>query len=327
MHLTLIVEAVVTATASGLKQDLSPAIKDFLSLSTSQSVPSNIRVGRLVKMEKVTTTSSLDVLSVVNDYDIRQYKLLDNNFVKEESVQDTTLSLSQVELPATPDNVTAAPVVGDRLRVTFHITTYSDTENVSFSRSGLLFSNKVFALVDTISISSGFTSTSSAAATLSVSNFNQPTSRTRYNAFYDYTAPKVNERITIRYNYDRLITDATFNIENTRPISADVLAKASTRILVDTTMNVVVTDAFVNNTEIVRQNVQDAVTSALNQQSLGTIVDSSDLTQAAYTVNGVDRVRTLFFNRAGESGSVLSIVAQSNEFIAANTVTITIESR
>lgn len=92
-------------------------------------------------------------------------------------------------------------------------------------------------------------------------------------------------------------------------------------------MNVVVTNAFINNTEIVKQNVQDAVTAALNAQSLGTIVDGSDLISTAYTVDGVDRARIIFFNKAGESGSVLSIIAGKNEFIAANTVTIEIETR
>ena len=92
-------------------------------------------------------------------------------------------------------------------------------------------------------------------------------------------------------------------------------------------MNVVVTDAFINNTEIVQQNVQDVVTSTLNATALGTVVDASDLINAAYSVDGVDRARILFFNRSGESGSVLSIQAEKNEFIESSLVTITIESR
>ncbi len=92
-------------------------------------------------------------------------------------------------------------------------------------------------------------------------------------------------------------------------------------------MNIVVTTAFINQTTIVQQNVQDAVTNALNAGALGTIVDSSDLINTAYSVEGVDRARILFFNRANESGSVLSIEAQKNEFIVANTVTINIEER
>ena len=320
-------DIVFTASAAGLTQNLSSAIKSFLGLSTSASIPSTIRLARLSKLEKVTTTTNLDVLTVVNNFDIKGYHIFDNSFVKAESVADSTLSTTQITLPDTPDNIENTIAVGDRIRVTFYLSTSSDTENVQFSRAGSLFTNKRFALIDTIAVSSGFTSGSSATSTLTVTNLNQPTTRSRYKVFYDYTAPKVNERITIRYNYDRLISDVTFNIENTRPINADVLAKASVSIPVDVTMNVVVTNAFINNTGTVSQNVQDAVTAALNATSLGTVIDSSDLIQAAYTIDGVDRARILFFNRAGNSGSVLSIQAEKNEFILASTVTIVVETR
>lgn len=320
-------DVVFTAASSGLEQNLSSAIKSFLGLSSNSSIPSTIRLARLVKMEKVTTSDNLEVLTVVNDFDIKGYHIFDNSFVKEESVKDSTLSTTEIILPDTPDNVDNNIIVGDRIRVSFHLSKSGDTENVKFSRAGTLYTNKRFALVDTIAISSGFTSGSSASSTLTVTNLNQPTTRSRYKAFYDYTAPKVNERITIRYNYDRLITDVTFNIENTRPINADVLAKSSVSIPVDVTMNIVVTSSFVNNTEIVKQNVGDAVTSALNATALGTVIDSSDLIQAAYTVDGVDRARVMYFNRTGTAGSVLSIQAEKNEFILANTVSIVIENR
>ena len=88
-----------------------------------------------------------------------------------------------------------------------------------------------------------------------------------------------------------------------------------------------VSDAFKNSSIIVQQNVQDVVTAALNAKSLGTIVDSSDLINTAYTVNGVDRARILFFNKIDQAGSVLSITAQENEFIVANLVNIVVENR
>lgn len=325
--ITGVFDAVFTATQNGLQQDLSSAVKTALGLSSNQSVPSSIRIGRISSMERVSITSGNEVLEVLDTYDLRGYKLLDNNFVKEESVQDTSLTATQFELPGTPDNINNQPSVGDALRATFYIVDYNASENVSFSRSGLLYTNNVFAFVDSVSISSGFLSTVSASATLSLSNLNQPGARTRYRAIYDYTAPKVNERITVRYNYDRLITDVTFTVENTRPISADVLVKAATAIPVDVEMSVVVTEAFVNNIETVRQNVQDAVTAALNTQTLGSIIDSSDLVNVAYSVDGVDRVRVLFFNKSDEAGTVLSIEALDNEYIIANIVTINIESR
>jgi uncharacterized phage protein gp47/JayE len=325
--ITGVFDAVFSASQNGLQQDFSSAVKTALGLSSNQSVPSSIRIGRISKLERVLTTSGNEVLEVLDTYDLRGYKLLDNNFVKEESVQDASLTSTQFELPATPDNISNQPSVGDSLRATFYIVDYDDSENISFSRSGLLYTNKVFAFVDSVAISSGFLSTVSASATLSLLNLNQPGARTRYRALYDYTAPKVNERITIRYNYDRLITDVTFAVENTRPISADVLVKAATSIPVDVEMSVVVTDAFINNTETVRQNIQDAVTAALNTQTLGSIIDSSDLVNVAYSVDGVDRVRVLFFNKSDQAGSVLSIEAQDNEYIVASTVTINIESR
>lgn len=320
-------DIVFTASSAGLKQDLSSAIKSALKLNSKSIIPSNIKIARVVKVEKVTTTTSLDVLSVDHSYDIKGYHILDNTFVKEESVADSSLKATEIILPSTPDNISNAPVIGNRLRVSFYLSTTSDTENVSFSKSGTLYSNKRFAIVDTIAISSGFTSGSSASATLTVSNLNQPATRSRYKVFYDYLAPKTNERISIDFNFDKIISDATLSVENTRPINADVLVKAATPVLVDVTMNIVVSDEFKNTPNIVLQNVQDAVTAALNAKALGTTVDSSDLINVAYTVSGVDRARILFFNTANEGGSVLSITAQKNEFIVANTVTIVVESR
>ena len=97
--------------------------------------------------------------------------------------------------------------------------------------------------------------------------------------------------------------------------------------MVDVTLNIVVSEEFKNNSNIVKQNVQDVISSALQAQSLGTIIDSSDLVQVAYTVSGVDRVRVMFFNKSNSSGSVNSIVAQKNEYIFPNNVTVNIESR
>lgn len=316
---------VFTVANAGLKQDLSTLLKSVLGLNSKASLPSNVRVARVTKVEKVTTTSGLDVLSVDHEYDVKGYHLFDNTFVKDESIADATLRVTEFSLPTTSDNVDNAPQSGNRLRVTFYYTTSSDSENVSFSKSGTLYSNKRFALVDTIAISSGFTSGSSSSATLTVSNLNQPATRSRYKVTYNYTGPKSNERITIRFNTDRLIADATLAVENTRPINADVLVKAATPVLVDVTMKIGVTEEFINSSTIVLQNVQDAVTLALNATQLNTKVDASDLVNTAYTVNGVDSARIIFFNTSEESGSVLSITAQKNEFIRANTVTIELE--
>lgn len=322
-----VLDVVFTSSRNGLTLDLSAAIKSYLGLSSKDSIPSTIRVARLAKLEKVTVSDSLEVLSVSHEYDILGYKLFDNSYVKSEAVADSDLTVTEITLPDTEGNNDNLIEVGDRLRVRFYITTSSDSENISFSKSGTLFTNKRFAIIDTVAISSGFTSGSSQLASLTIANMNQPATRTRYRGFYDYIAPKTNERITVRFNHDRIITDATLAVENTRPITSDVLVKTTQPILVDVELTIVVTDEFKNNPQIVRQNVSDIVTSTLNANQLGTVIDQSDLIDAAYTVSGVDRIRVIYFNKEGEAGSVLSIQAQKNQYLVANEVTINSESR
>lgn len=322
-----IFDYVYTVGIEGLTQDLSTVIKNYLSLNSKTSIPTNVCVAKLCKMEKVTTDSGLNVLSSDFQYDIKGYKLYDNSFCKDEAARDTGLRVTEITLPSTEDNVDNIPTVGDRIRVRLHIMKLEDTETVSFSKSGTQFTNKRFGIVDAVAISSGFISAASQSATLAITNFNQPSTRSRYRVFYDYTAPKPNERITISYNYDRIITDATLAIEDTRPINADVLIKKYTPLLVDVIMYIVVTPEFVNSATSVQQNVQDAVINALNATELATILDASDLEKTVYTVSGVDRVRIYYFNKTGETGSVLSIIAQRNEAITANNVSVIVEER
>jgi hypothetical protein len=322
-----IFDGVFTVSTPGLTHNLAGLIRDALDIASNQPVPSSVGVVRLISAEKVTTSTSLEVLSVDHTYDIKGYEVRNNNFVKSEAVSNSTLSATEIQLPSTVDNETNAPELGDRMRVTFYIGTTDDTENVSFSKSGSLFTDKIFALVDTIAISSGFTSGASQSATLTVSAQNQPSQGSRYSVTYDYLAPKTNERINIRYNNNSVINDAVFSIEEVRPIGSDVLPKTAEPLLINTTQHIVVTGAYENSSTLVAQNVRDALTSALNASSLATTVDESDLINVAYTVQGVDRVRSTRFNLAGEIGRVLSISARENEYLQANEVEVIIEER
>lgn len=324
---TALREAVFTVSSAGLTHNLSSVIKNALNIPSTQNVPANVSVVKISKVERVQTASNLEVLSVLDTYEVKGYQIRNNQFVLDESVQDLSLSTTEFSLPASPNNVANAPSVGDRLRITFDFATTDDTENVAFSQSGSLTTQKRFALADIVSISSGFTSGPSQSATLTINNTNQPTSGNRYTTAYDYTAPKPNERISIRYNRNDVITASTFAVENTRPISADVLVKAATPLSVDVEFAVVVAPGFENSTAVVQQNVQDAITSALNSNTLGDPVDESDLINVAYSVEGVDRVRAIAFNLSDQPGRVLSIEPQENEFVQAGTVTIDIETR
>jgi hypothetical protein len=280
----------------------------------------------LVGFEKVEL-SGTEVISIDHVYDVFGYSIRDNSFSKFEATSNSSLTPTQIAIPNTVGNNANLPKIGDKIRVTFYISKTSDIENVSFSKSGTLYTQKRFAFVDVVSISSGFTSTTSQSATLSIAPQNQPVQGTRYTAYYDYLAPKPNERITIHYNANQVITDNTFNIERTRPIGADVLVKAAVPILVNITLAIVVSPGFDTSSAVVLQNVEDAVTNSLNSTALATTIDSSDFINVAYTVNGVDRVRILEFNKDGAAGQVLSITAQSNQYIQANNVLAKLDTR
>jgi hypothetical protein len=316
-----------TASNDGFTHDLSPAVRSFLKLTSKDSLSSSLKIARLVKFEKVVTDSSSNVLSVIHKYDVLGTSLKDNSLVKDEAVQDLSLNNFQIKLPSTNDNINNNISIGDKIRLRFYLVNSSDSENVYFTKAGTQYTQKKFVYVDTIAISSGFNSTASSAATLTVANMNQPIAKSRYKSYYDYIAPKVNERITITSNYNKLIGDATLLVESTRPITADVLVKAAEPVLVDVTMYIVVTEEFKNSSTVVKQNVQDALTSALNTNLLNQIVDASDLINSAYTVSGVDRARVIYFNKTGANGSVLSVKSLKNQYIVANNVSVVIEER
>lgn len=324
---TKVAEAVFTVSNSGLTHDLSSVIKSELGIPSSGSIPSNVSITRVTSVDRVQATDSFEVLSVDNSYDMKGYQINDDSFDKENSVKNESLSNTQFTIPSTVDNIDNTPSIGDSLRVTFYIGTASDTENVSFSKSGTLSTQKRFALVDSIGISSGFSSATSQTSTLTVNNLNQPSAGGRYSVSYDYTGPKSNERITIRYNKNSVIESGTLAVEDVRPISADVLVKSGIPIVIDVEFAIVVTEAFENSTTIVQQNVIDVLTSSLNSTEFGNIIDESDLISDCYQVDGVDRVRSIAFNREDEAGRVLSIESNKNEYTQAGTVTINIETR
>jgi len=228
-------------------------------------------------------------------------------------------------LPSTINNIANSPKIGDRIRVTFYYATINDSENISFTKNGTLYTNKYFTSLNKVYVSSGFNFSQSAKLTLSL--FNQPISGSRYKVTYDYTAPKQNERIIITYDYNKLIGDVTFNVENNRPINADVLVRSATEILVDLTVNVIVSSAYLTSSNLVLQNLKDKLTNSINSNVLGGILDQSDLVNAAYAVPGIDRIRVIYFNISGNSGQVLSITARNDKYFSANNIVINQEFR
>jgi hypothetical protein len=316
------VTALVQSFNSGLTQDLFTAFVSTLGIAGN--IPSNYFLARLVSLEKVEVLSG-EVVSVLATYDTFQSKVLNENLFSLDHIADNTLSNTSFTLPSTPNNVANAPAITDMLRATFYIGNSADTEDFFFTKNGVVYGNKSFAILDKVAIASGFADVSSGRITLTSSN--QPITNSRYTAVYNYTAPKQNERIIVSYNYNRLIADSAITLEQSRPINADVLPKAAFKKFIELTMYVVVKPEYANSADIIVQNVQARVISSINTNKLGTTLDASDLSTVAATVDGVDRVRIERFNSDGKLGQVLSIVCQRNEYFSADEIVVILEGR
>ena len=325
-------DIIFTATNTGLKLNLAEALRKALNISSTISLSSSYKIGKIIKVEKVITASSTDdtVLSVLATYDVKNTTIQNNLYYADEMLGDLTLQNLDFILPSTQNNTLDVethnlPKLGDKIRITFYYTVDNDLENLSYTRNGTLYTNKKFALINKIYVSSGFKSSQSTRFT--ATSFTQPSLGARYKVFYDYLAPKQNERIVVKYNYNKLIGDVTFNIEETRPINADVLAREAKLIQLDLTMNVVINTDYKSSTTTVLQNLRDKLTTALTTSTLGSVVDSVTLINIAQAVTGIDRARILYFNKVGGIGQVLKVQAQKDEYFAPNTIIINTETR
>lgn len=317
-------DIIFTATTNGLQQATNELVKKTTGAS---NISNNIKLIKICKLEKVSTVSnsSEEVLSVYNNFDVFNSKIKNNQYFSNEAIEKYSLGNLVFELPATLNNLAANIKIGDKLRATVFYMIENDNESLSYNANGTLYTNKKFIQINNIKISSGFKSSTS--SNFSMSSMTQPILGSRYQVFYDYIAPKQNERVIIKYNYNKIISDTTFNIEKGRPINGDVLVKAAKAVLIDVTMNVVIADAFKNSYKIVLQNLKDALINAININKLNQILDSSDLINTAYSIQGIDRVRVRYFNRNGNEGQVLSVAAKKDEYFVANNVITARESR
>ena len=325
-------DIIFTATNTGLKLNIAEAVRKYLNLPSTSSNPNNIKLAKIAKLEKVITNGVTDdsVLEVLATYDLKNSIIQNNLLFNSDFLSDPSLLNLDFILPMTHNNtlngtINNLPTLGDKIRITFYYTIDNDLENLSYTRNGIIYTNKKFAIINNVFISSGFKTSQSTKFT--ATSFTQPGLGSRYKVFYDYTAPTQNERIVITYNYNKIISDVTFDLENTRPINADVLAKQAIRIMLDLTMNVVILDSYLSSTTTVLQNLKNQLISAMTTTKLGQIVDQVTLINAAQSVAGIARARIVYFNRTGVVGSILSAKAQNNEYLTANSIIINTETR
>jgi phage-related baseplate assembly protein len=322
-------DIIFTAGPYGLQQSLLAAMRQLLGLSSSASVSSNMALAKIVKMEKVSTytTGSNIVLETLATYDVFNTTIANNLFYPDTMLENSSLGLFDFILPSTSNNLAASnlPSAGDQIRITFYYTINDASENLMYTRMSPLYTNNRFALINQIYVSSGFSASSNTKFT--ATSFVKPSTGARYSVYYNYLAPKQNERIVINYTYNNLIANVTFVIEENRPVNSDVLTRAAKLVLLDLTMNIVINSSFSSTQDTVIQNVKNQLLAALTTNTLGQTIDQITLINTAQGVQGVDRARILAFNISGISGQVPSIVANEDQYFNPNTITINVETR
>jgi uncharacterized phage protein gp47/JayE len=330
--INLVQDAIFTVTTSGLKLNLSQALRSALGLSTSAVLPSNIYLGKLVKAEKVVTASPTDntVLEVTVTYDVDNTTIQNNLLYPDQMLSNPTLLNLDFVLPSTSTNTSNVagaiyiPTLGDQIRVSFYYVTTNVQENLAYTQNGTLYTNSRWAFINRMYPAGGFGASQSTKFT--TTSFTQPALGSRYNVFYNYTAPQQNERIVITYNYNQLVATTTFNVENSRPITADVLVKEASLVELDLTMNVVIDSAYTNTSTTVLQNLRNAIQTSMTATSLGQTIDQVTLVNVAQGVTGIDRARILYFNITGQTGSIPYFAAHNNQFFEPNNVILNTES-
>jgi len=307
----------VTGSSSGYSGDLTfdigSEIKEFFGLG---ELPSNISIAR------VDSVAKLDVFgSEEGHLDILGYTISKNNFDTRSSLSDPLLDAGSFVIKDTTKNSGIDITGGTKLRVSVLISNENDFEEIFFRRNESIFTEKMFSRIDRVSIPSGFRNSSGVLiGSISALISNQPLSGSAYNASYNFSAPKEGERITVRYNNNIILPNVTASLEQVRSITADVLAKEASEILIDVDGQILINEDSINNSATIVENVSSQITNLLNTSRLGSTVDYSDIVSAATSVNGVDSINISKFNVSGESGKKSFIKSLDNQTISAGTI-------
>jgi len=318
------IEDIIVVTQDGLTVDMATSIRSTLGLS---SIPSTAFVSSVAKVERVTLSGD-EVSSVDYTFDLLNYNITNTTYDAGRAIANSSLTTTQFSMASTAANLSNNPTTGQRLRVTYYYSNTNEIENLSVTSAGPRISEYKYLFVKTLSAASGFIGLSgNVSGTITVSNLTQPVSGSSYLSTYKYVAPKEGERITLEYNVNRLIADATNDIESVRPITADVLVKAAVQLAVDVTLRIVAATTFRGTDSNLESSAREALTVFLTNNGLESTLDSSDVINATYAVQGVDRVTVTTFNLSGQTGVKQTIQAGRNEFISAGNIEIIIEAR
>jgi len=294
--------------AVGLTFDLTSYVKALFEKNT---LDSNYYIARIDDVSVIN-----DSRQVTSTFDIIGYNLFQNKYDLNFSSKNSSLTNLKFSLPSTPNNLSISLSSGTKIVVSCLIAKNNDFEEIYFQTNDRAYSSRSYGFISKINVSSGFRGASgNIIGNLAVYSYNQPSTNTVFYSDYNFLAPKEGERISIRYNINRLLIDATNAIESVRPVSADVLIKEAAEIIVDVSGQILISDNQIQNTDFILQNATDEISNLLSTNSLGSTIDYSDIISVVSRVSGVDSVNISLFNISGNTGRKSFIRALDNQTI------------
>lgn len=317
-RLSIEVEAGLALTGGVI--DIQSEIKEALDIGV---IPDGVGIARLDRAVLLDWTGEARA-----EYDVFGASLSNIDYSVGSAQLNADLASYQVGLPETPNNNVIHASSGDRLIMDVLIYNIDDYEELYFDASGERITKNRFARISRVSVSSGFRSTGGTIlGNIAIESMNQPRPGSTYYADYNFIAPKEGERITISYNVNRLVIDATADIEAVRPITADVLVKEAEEILVDVEGTILINENALGEVDRIVDAVVSSVTNLLSTARLGAIVDYSDVVSVVASQNGVDSVNVSLFNESGKSGRKAFVKALDNQAISPGNVSFEAVSR
>ena len=251
----LSIEVEAGASLTNRLVDIRSEIKEALGLTT---IPGNIGIARVDRAVLLGWSGK-----VKEEYDVFGCSLENIDYSVGTARIDKELMNYQFELLATPNNNLITATSGDIILLNVLIYNTNDYEEVYFDTASEKITANRFGRVKRISVSSGFrTGNNNLVGSIAVEAMSQPRSGSTYYVDYDFMAPKEGERITVSYNVNRLVIDATADIERVRPITADILVKEADEMLVDVEGTILVNENALGEADRI---VDTAINAATNQ--------------------------------------------------------------
>ena len=303
----------------GLKLSLGPIISSNLEMP---QLPEDIFISKVYEAKLVDSSGNLK-----GRFDLLGGSLNRNIYSKETFFASEEISNTQLLLPSTPKNSSMSMMPGDNIEIKFMVSR-SGFNDVYFYASDIIYTKDMFSRIESISVSSGFRSSGGElVGTISVGTLSEPGAGDIYLADYSFIAPKEGERITVEYNVNSSILEATKAIELVRPITADVLIKEAFKLDVEVDGQIVISEDFLSESTRIIEDATAAIVNILSSEKMGTTIDYSDIISVATSIEGVDSLNISRFCLAGEVGRRAFIKALDNQYIAPGIIQLDMVSR